>query len=331
MDKITDWTDIFPDPAFLRQTRILPANCSRNSRNPVWIKREDETAFGIPGCKLRKYASLLPLLRHRNIKTVVLAGGAYSNHLAAFPQLLIEHDITPLLVIRGEPTLKTNGNSLLIRLINPPENIHWLERSNWMNAETIALEKIATLHPDQLPACYIPEGAFMPEALTGAKTLGQDIRRNESESGIFFQHIFMDSGTGLSAISALLDDFPKHPERIWHILLAAGTPAEFHHRLDTAISWNKQLSGNSLRPDNFILYERKAGERFGKINSGILDTVIHIARTEGILTDPVYGAPLWNLMQSLLGQETLTGSALWIHSGGSSLWGTAEALVPKIK
>lgn len=331
MDKITDWTDIFPDPAFLRQTRIHPSKFSRNSRIPVWIKREDETAYGIPGSKLRKYASLLPLLRHRNIKTAVLAGGAYSNHLAAFPQLLIEHGITPLLVIRGEPTLKTNGNSLLIRLINPPENIHWVERSNWMNAETIALDKMATLHPGQLPACYIPEGAFMPEALRGAKTLGQDIRRNESESGFFFQHIFMDSGTGLSAISALLDDFPKHPERKWHILLAAGTPTEFHHRLDTAISWNEQLSGNSIRPDNFILYERKSGERFGKINSGILDTVIHIARTEGILTDPVYGAPLWNLMQSLLGEETLTGPALWIHSGGSSLWGSTETLSLKIK
>lgn len=331
MDKIKDWPEIFPDPAFLRQTRIHPARFSLNSRNPVWIKREDETAFGIPGSKLRKYASLLPHLQNQKIKTAVLAGGAYSNHLAAFPQLLIEHGITPLLILRGEPNLKTNGNSLLIRLINPPQNIQWVERSNWIHIDTIARETIAALHPDQQPACFIPEGAFMPESLAGAQTLSQDIRRNESESGIFFQHIFMDSGTGLSAISALLDDFPIHPERKWHILLAAGTRAEFHQRLHSAISWNEQLTEKKTQPDNFILYERKAGARFGKINSEILDTVIHIARTEGILTDPVYGAPLWNLMQSVLAEQTLTGPALWIHSGGSSLWGTAEPLAQKIR
>jgi 1-aminocyclopropane-1-carboxylate deaminase len=52
--------------------------------------------------------------------------------------------------------------------------------------------------------CYIvPEGAFCKDAIAGASTLALDIIRNESELNIEFDHIFVDSGTGLTAMSLI--------------------------------------------------------------------------------------------------------------------------------
>ena len=52
--------------------------------------------------------------------------------------------------------------------------------------------------------CYIvPEGSFCKEAIVGASTLALDILKNEKELGIEFDHVFVDSGTGMTAMSLI--------------------------------------------------------------------------------------------------------------------------------
>jgi len=327
MDKLNAWTGIYPNPDFLPKTRCHPLRIPSEKENSVWIKREDESSFGIPGPKLRKYASLIPNLLNQGIRTTLLIGGAYSNNLAALPQLLIENQINCKLIIRGESNLNTTGNLLLIRLLNSRENLQWIPRNLWAQVQQWAEEFQQTIPAEAQPSIIIPEGAFMPEALKGSMTLGEDIRRNETQHSLFFKNILIDAGTGLSAIAAMLDDFPYHPERKWHILLSAGNPDEFKTRMETVWSWYQQLQPEAIQqPDNFFLHSPDNKDRFGKINEKILSESIRIAREQGILTDPVYGTKLWLLMESLLRENTLSENTLFIHSGGSSLWGFQDKL-----
>lgn len=327
MDKLNAWTEINPNPDFLPQTRCHPLRIRSEKRNSVWIKREDESSFGIPGPKLRKYASLMPNLMAQGIRTALLIGGAYSNNLAALPQLLIENQINCKLILRGESNLNSAGNLLLIRMLNSTENLRWIPRNQWDQVQQWAEQFQQTIPAEDQPSIVIPEGAFMPETLKGSMTLGADIRRNEKQHSLFFKNILIDSGTGLSAIAAMFDDFPFHPERKWHILLSAGNPDEFNARLETVWIWYQQLHPEAIqKPDNFILHAPGNKDRFGKINESILSESIRIAREQGILTDPVYGTKLWLLMESLLQENALIGNTLFIHSGGSSLWGFQEKL-----
>lgn len=327
MDKLNAWMGINPNPDFLPETRCHPLRISSEKENSVWIKREDESSFGIPGPKLRKYASLIPNLLNQGIRTTLIIGGAYSNNLAALPQLLIENQINCKLIIRGESNLNTIGNLLLIRLLNSRENLRWIPRKDWHQVMEWAEQFQQTIPLEELPAMIIPEGAFMPEALKGSMTLGADIRRNENQHSLFFNNILIDSGTGLSAIAAMMDDFPYHPERKWHILLSAGNPDEFKARMEAAWNWYLQLHPEAIhQPDNYILHSPDNKDRFGKINEKILSESIRIAREQGILTDPVYGTKLWLLMESLIQKNALKGNTLFIHSGGSSLWGFQDKL-----
>jgi 1-aminocyclopropane-1-carboxylate deaminase/D-cysteine desulfhydrase-like pyridoxal-dependent ACC family enzyme len=327
MDNLKAWTEISPNTQFIPKTRIHPLIYSNFPTGKIWIKREDESSFGIPGPKLRKYASLLPNLLHRKIKSTLLIGGAYSNNLAALPQLLTENNIQSKLLIRGENTLKTTGNLFLIKVLNAAENLHWIPRSDWHLVMTIAQEL-----QDQLPEVWkhsfiIPEGAFIPESLLGSMTLGKDIRRNEQENSVEFNHILIDSGTGLSAMAAILDDYAFRPDRKWHILLSAGTKEEFLSRFSTAWKWHQATSPNYTKiPDNYILYEPNGIYRFGKTNEALLSATLRIAREHGILTDPIYGTKLWLFMESLLENNALPGNSLLIHSGGSSILGFQEQL-----
>lgn len=325
MDRIKGWSEIFPQNSFLRQSRAQPLPIFEGSAQ-VWVKREDESGYGIPGNKLRKYASLIPCLKSANIREVALIGGAYSNHLAALPQLLHETGINAHLFLRGEPTLKSVGNLALIRLLNLPERLHWVSRQEWQKVELLAREFMVA-HTDYADQCFlIPEGACMPEALRGAMTLGADIRRNELELGIYFQQVWIDSGTGMSAISALLEDNPHHPDRQWNIVLNAGTEAEFLKQFEKVKSWHLEaFPGIKISAPRFRLHFPNR-DRFGKITKEVLLTAIELGRTYGLLMDPVYGVKLWQCMRDNLRSNPTDAHVLMIHSGGNGLWGNMDAI-----
>ena len=64
---------------------------SDNEYPDTWIKREDESSFGISGSKKRKYASLIPFLKKNKFDCVGVIGGSNSNNVIGLVQLLIEN------------------------------------------------------------------------------------------------------------------------------------------------------------------------------------------------------------------------------------------------
>lgn len=321
------WTEISPEKELIPFTRIHKTRLSHKLNTDVWLKREDESSFGISGPKMRKYASILPFIEENLFRKVVLMGGAYSNHLVSLPQLLISRGIETHLFMRGEKELKINGNQLWIRLLNKPQNLHWISRSDWANADEIIAEFAERHRSEGSSVLCIPEGGSMAAALPGACTLGQDIRRNEIDHALFFNHVFMDAGTGFSAIAALLDDYRIHPERHWHIVLMADTKENFLQKLDQMFTWYQCLHpGINTKPGNFTLYDPPAHLKFGKVNSEVLKETMDIARNHGVLSDPVYGTKLWMRVRQSIENNEVRGNILLIQSGGTSLTGFMDKL-----
>src|SRR6185503_8985877 len=145
----------------------------------------------------RKYSSLIPYLLENNYQETVVIGSAYSNHVLGISQLLIENRIKPTLFLLGDPNIKRQGNLLLTSLLVPESQMHWISRKDWPQVESIAAQYVQN---NDLPTLLIPEGAFLDAALPGALTLAVDVLRNEEENQQQFQHIFIDAGSGLSAI-----------------------------------------------------------------------------------------------------------------------------------
>ncbi len=288
--------------------KSFPTNC--------FVKRDDELGFGISGSKLRKYLSLIPFLENCKIQEAVLIGGAYSNNVLGLTQLLIERSIKPTLFLLGNGTSKKIGNYLLTSLFVPSSSIHWVARENWSQVEILATKYIT-----QKDTIIIPEGALISEALPGAITLPLDVIRNEENLGSSFNHIFIEAGSGLTAIATILTFAWLEKETCVHVLLLADEQATFISKLKIFQKHFEQLVSQNLAWKHiemrFQLHVPTTAKSFGSVNKTILHEIKHIAKTEGFLTDPIYSAKLFMEARKIIKKQRLKGNSLIVHSGGS--------------
>ncbi len=274
--------------------RTFPSDC--------YVKREDELGFGITGPKLRKYSSLIPFFLQEKMNEVVVVGSAYSNHVMGISQLLIENGIRPILYLLGNKDYPVEGNLLFTKLLT--DSIRWVSREEWPHVLEIAKA--------EQEGFVLPEGGFLPQALPGAMTLATDIARNEEELGFSFDHIFIDAGTGLSAIGLLLGGV----NALVHVLLLADGEKQFLDKLHT-------FSENPSQ--RFVLHRPKNARSFGSVNRAVFDEIQFLAKNEGFFTDPIYSAKLFLETRLLLSQNMIQGTKLIIHSGGAHSLHNASA------
>jgi 1-aminocyclopropane-1-carboxylate deaminase len=69
-------------------------------------------------------------------------------------------------------------------------------------------------------------------------------------------------------------------------------------------------------PFNYELYLPSNAKSFGSVNAGVLQEVVHWARSDGIVLDPIYSAKLFYEAKKIIQQKNLQGSILLVHSGG---------------
>lgn len=296
----------FPD-----HSRLHPLKTLHNT----YLKRDDE--LGLSGSKMRKFNSLITYLLQEGIEEAVVIGGLNSNHVLGITQLLIEKGIQPKLFLGESKQDILKGNAILTKLLVAENQIQWISRSEWPKV----LDK-ATIYVDEQGSkrriCIIPEGGCMPEALPGALTLCCDILRNEKELGFAFEHIFVDSGTGLMAMALILGlAFLKHQGHI-HVVLIAGTEKEFQNKLkEYQQHFSKLMNSSCPWPTNFSLSRPPHAKSFGSTNAETFKAIKQIAREEGVLCDPLYNAKLLSEAKRKIFNERFEGHKLIIHSGGT--------------
>ena len=282
-------------------SRVHPLN---HFPKQCFVKREDELSCGVSGSKLRKYASLLPILLDRKVKRLLVIAGAQSNNLLAAVQLAREYRLNITALLLKPWCINYTGNYALSRLFLDETDIVWIERKDWPDIRGIA-EKIARENSE--PCFILDEGASVAEALEGAMTLADDILRNEQHMGIQFQHIFIDAGTGFSAMAMAHRLQQLGHDAMVHVLLLADKESKFYERV---------LSLLPTIPKNIKSFSPSTAKAFGAVNQSIKSEIKRVAREEGILLDPIYSAKLFYTVRRKIAEEALKGNKLLIHSGG---------------
>jgi 1-aminocyclopropane-1-carboxylate deaminase/D-cysteine desulfhydrase-like pyridoxal-dependent ACC family enzyme len=161
----------------------------------------------------------------------------------------------------------------------------------------------------------------MVEALPGSLGLGADIVRNEEEHHLMFEHVFIEAGTGLAGIGLIIGLAMQARNPHIHIVLLALTQQEFLERLQ---KFYQQLLPRMKEPlvweclvEKLHFYMPTTAQSFGSTNHQIFETIIQVARQDGILTDPVYTAKLlFMAKQIILNTPDVLGNILVIHGGG---------------
>jgi 1-aminocyclopropane-1-carboxylate deaminase len=307
---------------------ILHSRSHKMQKEDLYVKRDDELIFG---SKLRKYASILPFLQKNKDATIALVGSCYSNHILSFFSLLKQEGI-PTYLFLEKPRQRDyyKGNCFFLSLLMTEQEVIWIDKAP--NALTPAWKEKQEAIMGK-PLLWIPMGGYMEEALPGALSLPLDIIRNEESMQKEFSHIFVDAGTGLSAIALILGYAFLEKKSIIHTVLMAGSKEEFQHNLSKA---HKSLEALLQRPipfpENFTLLYPCVAKSFGSVNRAVLEVICDTAKKEGLLLDPLYSSKLLLTVKQAQLQNELQGNTLWIHSGGVlSLTGFQEMLMSRSK
>ncbi|KAB8027402.1 1-aminocyclopropane-1-carboxylate deaminase [Fluviispira multicolorata] len=327
-NKIEQYLKKFILMDYSKNSRVHSLKTYQYSNAEVFVKRDDELGFGVSGSKIRKYISLIPTLKKEQYKEVIILGGPYSNNILSAVQLLIENGIKPILFFDRRNKKTPLGNFLLTSLFLDESSIQWLEKDDFNKKnEIINLYKEKQLKKG-VRVGFINEGALMYEAFPGACTLALDILRNEQEKSCYFDHIIIDSGTGLTAISLILCYSLLQLKTKIHILLIAGTEKEFNNSLNLLKNnFEADIIQKIKLQDTYKLYSPQSAKSFGSVNKKIMNNIAFIAKNEGILTDPIYSSKLFLEARNIINEKNLSGKILLIHSGGSlTLFGFTEKL-----
>ncbi len=231
--------------------------------NNLFMKRDDEIGFGISGSKVRKFASLIKSISDQKPDWVVVEGSLNSNNVLGLSSLLNSSNIKFKLALPKSNSAQM-GNAIWIESIYKDEVLE-IENTNGLPFEKYA----QLLKSDNL--FVIKEGAAQIESVAGLLNLGNEIMEYEKANNQKFNAIYIDAGTGITAISVVLAyAFSNHSPK-FYITLIAGTKNEFVKLMQNTLNEfnSKNVMDLSLNLENITFLEPPSAKSFGSINATI--------------------------------------------------------------
>jgi len=289
----------------------------------IHVKRDDLGGVGGGGNKLRKLEFLLGAAIHHGVDTILTVGGLQSNHArltaAACARLGLDCELfLGEMVPRDDIDYRRGGNVLLDTLFGAtvqvvPAGSSPLER---------AAERAKHLNAQGRKSFIIPTGGSTPLGALGYAKAALEIVQQEEALGMQFDHVVVPNGSsgthaGLSAGFQALGR-------------GAGLVRAYNVLADQAATRQRtlELVGESLdmlgQPVDPALLEvnvegGQLGEGYGIPTDEMIAALRLMARTEGLLLDPVYtGKAFAGLLADVrAGRFARDARLLFVMTGGT--------------
>lgn len=317
-------------PQFENAIRAQVGHCPR-----LYIKRDDMTGLAGGGNKTRKLEFLIGDALAQGADMIVTAGALQSNHArqtaaaaanAGLKCTLLLFDTVP----HKEPAYRQSGNLLLDYLLGADVRI----APKGMDAVEFFGETLKELSAAGNTPYVIPIGGSNPIGSLGYVAAFEEISQQEHAMGVSFDRIVHGSSSfgtqaGLTIGAQLLSSTTK----IMGINVYKPQTEKVIAELNTHISeLGVHLKIPPLSHHNAELVGGFLGEGYGVPTSEMRAAVALLARTEGILLDPVYTGKAMAGMIALItnGEVSADETVLFLHTGGyPGLFAYVDALSTK--
>ena len=292
----------------------------------IWAKREDcNSGIAFGGNKVRKLEYLVADALAQGCDTLVSIGGIQSNHTRAVTGVARHLGLGCVTVQEGwvdwpDMNYDKVGNIQLTRIMGgdiriDPAGFDIGIRDSWKDAISSVVEAGGTPYA-------IPAGASdHPLGGLGFANWAVELASQEAERDMFFDHVVVCTVTGSSHAGMIagfaLED--RTDRRVMGIDASAtlDTTIDQVTRIARATGGKIEL-GRDLRPDEITIVPGYAGPAYGIPDQQTIDAIHLTARTEGMLTDPVYeGKSMAGLIGMIRSGEIPAGSkVMYCHLGG---------------
>jgi 1-aminocyclopropane-1-carboxylate deaminase/D-cysteine desulfhydrase len=282
----------------------------------VWLKRDDVGSVGLAGNKVRKLELLLGDAVRRGVDTVVTSGAAQSNHARATAAACARLGLRCHLVLEGSDTAPT-ANLLLDRLFGA--DLIPTGPVGWEGLEARAAAEAERLRESGARVALLPLGGSTPLGALGFALAYLELGAQLVERGVAAEaivHASTSGGThaGLLAGRAIAGGGPT----VLGVAAAADIhpdPEGHHGRLAAEAAALVGLEP-APGPGDVVLDRGFVGPGYGELDEATLEAIDLLARTEGVLCDPVYsGKALAAVVEGARRARWRGPVVLW-HTGG---------------
>jgi len=292
----------------------------------LYAKREDcNSGLAFGGNKTRKLEYLIPDAIEGGYDTLVSIGGVQSNQTRQVAAVAAHLGMKCVLVQENwvnyaDAVYDRVGNIELSRILGADVRLDAAGfdigiRRSWEEA----MESVRSAGGRPFP---IPAGCSAhPKGGLGFVGFAEEVRQQEKELGFRFDYIVVCSVTG-STQAGMVVGFAAdgRADRVIGIDASAKPQQTFDQILRIARHTAGLVElGRDITDEDIVLDTRFGGPEYGLPSEGTLEAIRLCARTEGMLTDPVYeGKSMQGMIEKVRRGEFPAGSrVLYAHLGGA--------------
>lgn len=261
----------------------------------IWAKREDlNSGIAYGGNKTRKLEYLVADALEQGCDTLVSIGGVQSNHTRQVAAVAAKLGLKAVLVQEhwvdwDEVNYEKTGNILLSRILGADVRLDDAGfdigfRESWQQAIDDVVASGGRPYP-------IPAGASdHPLGGHGFAGWAFEVEDQEKDLGITFDATIVCSVTG-STQGGMIAGF-AHSDRASSVIGidASATVEKTRDQITRIASRTADAIGlgRQLRDEEVVLLDRWHDGIYGVAGPRTIEAIRHLARTEGIISDPVY-------------------------------------------
>ena len=301
---------------------ILPRLTEHLGGPEIWVKRDDCTGLATGGNKTRKLEFSMGEALERDADTIITVGAVQSNHvrqtaaaackLGMRCEVLLEHRVSD-----PSELYRTSGNVLLDRIFGA--NLREYDAGTDFD---VAMEEVAGEVRAAGGAPYIvPGGASNPVGALGYVGCGEELLQQCDEQDVSFDHIVIatgSAGTHAGLVVGLRGSGSDLP------ILGIGVNAPQDVQEERVFRLAVETAGLVEKPgcvtrDDIVADCNYIGPGYGQPTAAMNEAVLLLARTEGLLFDPVYsGKALAGMIDYVREGRFGKGQRIvFLHTGGA--------------
>lgn len=284
--------------------------------NHVFIKRDDLIPLSFGGNKARKAAYFFDEIDNGDYNCVVTYGSSSSNHCRIISNIAASKNI-PCYIISPEEASETTFNSVMMNMFDakisavPVTEVH--------NTIKSILEELAK---NGMKPYFIPGGGHGNLGTQAYVDCYEEIVNYEKENSIFFDYIFLASGTGTTQAGLVCGQLLHNDDRkIIGISIARKKPRGRQVVLESIRDYLDNSTTSEKIDEYTIFIDDYICEGYAHEGKDINETIKEVLIRYGIPMDSTYTGKAFSGMKKYIEQKTIKDkNILFIHTGGTPLF-----------
>jgi len=280
----------------------------------LYVKRDDLTESVASGNKIRKLEYLLYDAKEKGCDTLITCGGVQSNHCRATAAVAVRMGMECHLILRGDAPDVPDGNLLIDRILGATTAFY--SREDFKRLHEIEQETVTMLEKKGKRPYLIPMGGSNATGSLGYIRMAGELRDAPED----FDAIYCALGSGGTCAGLMIGLERYGIAARLHGIAVCDDVAYFREEVGRILREFDAWYGISFPENTFDMAfdDRFVGIGYALNTPEELRELIHIARLEGVILDPVYTLKTFlGMMRQIQEGVVPSGSnVLFIHTGG---------------